>query len=58
MSYGFVPSIMLAPAPLAAKQWKNVFDAGKKAGPILAIISALSTGYVAYNRMHLAYSHC
>ena len=42
---------MLAPAPLAARQWKKVYDTAKGFGIPLSIVSALCTAYVAYNRM-------
>lgn len=51
MSYAFIPAILLAPAPLAARQWKKVYDMGQRAGPPLAISSGLALAYVAYNRI-------
>ncbi len=41
---------MQAPAPLAAKQWFTILNNGGFYAIRLAIISALATGYVAYNR--------
>ncbi|KAF2652003.1 hypothetical protein K491DRAFT_695991 [Lophiostoma macrostomum CBS 122681] len=50
ISYGSVPAILMAPAPLAVKQWAKVYDTGHKVGPALAVISALATAYVAYHQ--------
>lgn len=47
-SFSSVPSLMLAPAPLAARQWKQVFDQGKIVGPGLAVVGTIATGYLAY----------
>lgn len=41
---------MQAPAPLAARQWRKVFDIGKSFGIPLAAVSSLCTAYVAYHR--------
>ncbi|KAF2463248.1 uncharacterized protein BDR25DRAFT_307855 [Lindgomyces ingoldianus] len=46
-SYATVPALLEAPAPLAARQWKKVFDLGKKVGPILAVAGTIATGYLA-----------
>lgn len=51
---------MEAPAPLAVKQWYTLFTRGGALARPLALLSALSTGYVAYNRMFsssLSHSH-
>lgn len=50
MSYAFIPAVLKAPAPLAVRQWKTMFDIGQKVGPVLAVVSSLAFGYVAYNR--------
>ncbi|KAF2680414.1 hypothetical protein K458DRAFT_421641 [Lentithecium fluviatile CBS 122367] len=50
LSFISVPALMMAPAPLAARQWKKVFDTGKTIGISLSIVSALSTAYVAYHQ--------
>ncbi|ORY14904.1 hypothetical protein BCR34DRAFT_201939 [Clohesyomyces aquaticus] len=47
-SVSTIPAVMEAPAPLAARQWKKVFDQGKIVGPALAVASTLATGYLAY----------
>jgi hypothetical protein len=50
LSYGSVPAIMKAPAPLAAKQWAHEYYTASRVAPPLAIIAALATGYTAYHR--------
>jgi hypothetical protein len=45
-----IPAAMQAPAPLAVKQWATIYNRGATIGLPLAVISALATGYVAYNR--------
>ncbi|KAF2794185.1 hypothetical protein K505DRAFT_275564 [Melanomma pulvis-pyrius CBS 109.77] len=50
ISYAFIPAVLKAPAPLAVRQWRTVFDLGRKIGPVLALASSLSFGYVAYNQ--------
>jgi hypothetical protein len=47
---------MEAPAPLAVKQWYTIFTRGGAIARPLAILSALATGYVAYNRASLTCS--
>ncbi|CAN9418367.1 unnamed protein product [Alternaria alternata] len=41
---------MQAPAPLAVKQWHTIFTRGGAIARPLAIVSALATGYLAYNQ--------
>ncbi|OCK77577.1 hypothetical protein K432DRAFT_384580 [Lepidopterella palustris CBS 459.81] len=48
ISYATVPSILLAPAPLAARQWKKLFGIGARVAPGLSIVSAVACGYLAY----------
>ncbi|KAF2125645.1 hypothetical protein P153DRAFT_298963 [Dothidotthia symphoricarpi CBS 119687] len=50
LSFIAIPTVMLAPAPLAAKQWRSVYDRGILVGPPLSILSTLAIGYLAYNR--------
>ncbi|KAF2746634.1 hypothetical protein M011DRAFT_468331 [Sporormia fimetaria CBS 119925] len=50
LSYIATPTVMKAPAGLAAQQWAHAYGIGKKLGPPLAIISSLSTAYVAYHQ--------
>ncbi|KAF2692025.1 hypothetical protein K458DRAFT_354231 [Lentithecium fluviatile CBS 122367] len=50
LSFISVPALMMAPAPLAARQWKKVFDTGKAIGIALSIASALGTAYVAFHQ--------
>lgn len=47
---------MLAPAPIAIKQWANTYNMGHYCGPPLAIVSALATGWCAWNRESFALS--
>ncbi|KAF2875568.1 hypothetical protein BDV95DRAFT_485546 [Massariosphaeria phaeospora] len=49
-SYSTVPAILLAPAPLAARQWSQFYSKGKRIGPALAIVSTLATAYVTYHQ--------
>ena len=48
ISYYHVPSLLLAPYPLVAHQWRHSFDTGKIAHPALALVSSVAFGYVAY----------
>ncbi|KAF2020487.1 hypothetical protein BU24DRAFT_416169 [Aaosphaeria arxii CBS 175.79] len=50
LSYGACPTIMEAPAPLAARQWVKMYNSAHIVGPITAIASGLSAAYVAYNQ--------
>ncbi|KAF1994701.1 DUF1772-domain-containing protein [Amniculicola lignicola CBS 123094] len=50
LSISSVPAILLAPAPLAARQWLAVYNAGHIIGPWFSILSSLAFGYVAYNQ--------
>lgn len=43
-----VPSILLAPDSLVARQWKKVFDLGKASAPPIAAASALSFSFISY----------
>ncbi|XP_014553810.1 hypothetical protein COCVIDRAFT_106625 [Bipolaris victoriae FI3] len=45
-----IHTAMEAPAPLAVKQWYSIFTRGGAIARPLAILSALATGYVAYNQ--------
>ncbi|CAN9275890.1 unnamed protein product [Alternaria alternata] len=45
-----IPAAMQAPAPLAVKQWHTIFTRGGAMARPLAIVSALATGYLAYNQ--------
>lgn len=53
LSFNAVPAVMQAPAPLAAKQWFTVITNGDFYGKPLAILSAIATGYIAYNRKYM-----
>jgi hypothetical protein len=48
---------MQAPAPLAVRQWETIYNRGMAFGRPLAILSALSTAYVAYHRTFTPPSH-
>lgn len=48
MSYGSIPSILLAPHPLAVRQWRKLYSQGKAAAPPLAALSAMSFSFLAY----------
>ncbi|KAF2708747.1 hypothetical protein K504DRAFT_477199 [Pleomassaria siparia CBS 279.74] len=50
ISYMFVPAVLQAPAPLAVRQWKKVFDIGYANGPVLALISGAAFAFVAYKQ--------
>lgn len=45
-----MPALLLAPAPLAAKQWQKVYSIGVQVAPALAVVGTLATGYLAYHR--------
>ncbi|GAB7351244.1 hypothetical protein MBLNU459_g1671t2 [Dothideomycetes sp. NU459] len=45
------PALMDSPAPLAAKQWKKVFDSGKVIAPPLSVVSAAIFGGLAYRAL-------
>ncbi|KAH7135534.1 hypothetical protein B0J11DRAFT_518573 [Dendryphion nanum] len=47
ISFGAVPAVMYAPAPLAVRQWIKLYDVGHYIGPAGAILGALSSAYVA-----------
>jgi hypothetical protein len=40
---------MLAPAPIAIKQWAKTYDIGQAIAPAIAVLTSLATGYVAYS---------
>jgi hypothetical protein len=50
-SYATVPAVLLAPAPLAARQWSKLFWIGKIVGPSLAVVGSVSAAYLAYKGM-------
>ncbi|KAK4508254.1 hypothetical protein PRZ48_001992 [Zasmidium cellare] len=47
-SFGTVPALLQAPAPLLAKQWKKQFDADKILAPAIALFSSGVFGYIAW----------
>lgn len=48
LSFLAVPPLLLAPAPLAARQWRLLFEHGRVSAPPLAFLSALSFSYLSY----------
>lgn len=48
ISFFNVPSILLAPSPLLARQWQATFDRGKVINPSIAVLSAISYGVLSY----------
>lgn len=48
ISFFNVPSILLAPSPLLARQWQAMFDRGVIINPSIAVISAISYGVLSY----------
>jgi len=57
LSFVAIPPIMLAPAPLAARQWAKLYDLGKPFGISLSLVSTAATAYVAYYRMFPSVVH-
>lgn len=47
-SFSTVPALLLAPAPLLAKQWKKQFEADKIVAPVVALFSSGIFSYIAY----------
>lgn len=47
ISYGTVPSLLLAPTPLLVRQWRTTFLLGKSVAPPIAIASSASYAYLA-----------
>lgn len=43
-----MPSLLLAPAPVLARQWQLAFDRGKIINPAIALLSAISYGFLSY----------
>ena len=41
--------MLLAPAPLSARQWQASFDRGKIINPAIALVSGISYGVLSYN---------
>ena len=50
LSFVVVPTILKAPAPVAARQWKTMYDIAKDAGRSLILVGSAAFAYVAYNR--------
>lgn len=49
VSYGFVPSMSLAPNTLLVREWHTTYGRGIAASPALAAVSAVSFVYLSYN---------
>ncbi|GIZ40958.1 hypothetical protein CKM354_000427800 [Cercospora kikuchii] len=47
-SYSTTPALLLAPAPLLAKQWQTLFTRDKLLAPILSLFSSGTFAYLAY----------
>ena len=50
-SFGTTPALLHAPAPLLAKQWKELFDADKLVNPVLSVLGLGVFGWFAYRGM-------
>ena len=48
-SIATVPALLLAPAPVLSKQWKQMFDSDKALAPGVVVFSSSIFGYLAYN---------
>ncbi|SLM35291.1 Protein of unknown function DUF1772 [Lasallia pustulata] len=47
ISYGVVPSLLLAPAPLLARQWRGMYLRGISVAPPFAVVSFAAYSYLA-----------
>lgn len=50
LSFISCPAALIAPAPLAARQWELIYNKGKALGLPLSLMSAFATAYVAYKQ--------
>jgi hypothetical protein len=48
LSFMMIPSLLEAPAPLLAKQWKKAYDKGKALAPPISLLASGIFGYLAY----------
>ena len=48
LSFLAVPAWLIAPSPLLVRQWQLSYDVGKIMNPAIAIVSAISYGYLSY----------
>ena len=48
ISYLSVPSFLLAPSPVLARQWQLSFDRGKIINPAIALVSIFSYAWLSY----------
>ncbi|CZR61030.1 uncharacterized protein PAC_10926 [Phialocephala subalpina] len=53
LSTFLIPRLLDSPTPLMLKQWNTMFQVGRKAGPQLALLSAISYFYLSY-KSHLS----
>ncbi|KAL9595657.1 MAG: hypothetical protein Q9179_004899 [Wetmoreana sp. 5 TL-2023] len=49
VSYGFIPSLSMAPNTLLVRQWKTAYGRGAAAAPVLSIVCTFSYVYLSYN---------
>lgn len=47
ISYGTIPSLLLAPTPLLVRQWRTMYLRGWSVAPPIAVVSSASYGYLA-----------
>ncbi|KAI9759499.1 MAG: hypothetical protein M1835_000359 [Candelina submexicana] len=50
MSFYAVPTLLLAPTPLLLRQWRKMWNLGKRSNPPIAAIGLLSNAYLAYKQ--------
>jgi hypothetical protein len=48
MSFLSVPSLLLAPNTLLAKQWQTSFDRGNMINPAIGLVSVITYGFLSY----------
>ena len=56
ISYLTVPSFLLAPSPVLARQWQVSFDRGKIINPGIALVSVFSYAFLSY-RLYRTLNH-
>ncbi|KAI9712989.1 MAG: hypothetical protein M1812_006737 [Candelaria pacifica] len=50
MSFYAVPTLLLAPTPLLLRQWRKMWNLGKRSNPPIAALGLLSNAYLAYKQ--------
>lgn len=48
ISFLSIPSLLLAPSPLLARQWQATFDRGKIINPAIGLVSVVTYGFLSY----------